>query len=128
MFSGFRKIKQINTFHAIIILSIIYTEKWLSSNRLSVISVLVKIFRKFIVQGMYHCDIHPDSFASLDAISTCRMPHPYLIVVHQTARIQDNAVIFHNVTIGVIEDGSAPHAAQLGKMYISGSEQVYWVI
>lgn len=32
-----------------------------------------------------------------------RLPHPYNIIIHKTAKIGNNCTIFQNVTIGVIE-------------------------
>lgn len=59
-------------------------------------------------------EIHPASFRSKEAISTCRSPHPYLIIIHRTASIGINSTIFHNVTIGVIEG----HDKKLQASYI----------
>lgn len=86
-----------NTFHAKIVLTLLYLEK------ISYFKLPFKILRKIIIQGFYSCEIHPDSFRSKEAITNCRLPHPYLIIIHKTASIGINSTIFHNVTIGVIE-------------------------
>lgn len=86
-----------NTFHAKIVLTLLYLEK------ISYFKLPFKILRKIIIQGFYSCEIHPDSFRSKEAIATCRLPHPYLIIIHRTTSIGINSTIFHNVTIGVIE-------------------------
>lgn len=97
LINNLQKIKSQNSFHAIIVLTLLYLEK------VSYFKFPLKILRKIIIQGLYCCEIHPDSFRSKEAISTCRLPHPYLIIIHKTASIGVNSTIFHNVTIGVIE-------------------------
>lgn len=119
MFYGFKQIKEHNTFHARIFLTILYLEKWFKLHRLYICELTMKIIRKFVIQGIYNSEVHPDSFSSLQAISSCRLPHPYLIIIHRSASIQTDTVIFHNVTIGVIENNTLITAAQLGeKVYI----------
>lgn len=95
--SNIKKIYKNNGFHARIVLLLLYGEK------VSFIKCPFKILRKIIIQGFYCCEIHPDSFRSKEAIATCRLPHPYIIIVHRTTSIGINSTIFHNVTIGVIE-------------------------
>lgn len=92
-----KKIFKNNTFHARIVLLLLYGEK------ISYFKLPFKIVRKIVIQGFYCSEIHPDSFRSKEAIATCRLPHPYLIIIHRTASIGINSTIFHNVTIGVIE-------------------------
>lgn len=59
-----------NTFHAKIVLTLLYLEK------ISYFKLPFRILRKIIIQGFYSCEIHPDSFRSKEAIATCRLPHP----------------------------------------------------
>ena len=92
-----KSIRSRNGFHAIVTLTLLYLEK------ISYFKFPFKILRKLIIQGLYCSEIHPDSFRGKEAIVTCRLPHPYLIIIHKTASIGINSVIFHNVTIGVIE-------------------------
>lgn len=93
-----------NKFHGRIIVAALYFEYRISKIQvLLLITLLFKIFRKLVIQGIYHCDISPISFQSKTAISTLRLPHPYLIIVHANAKLQNDITLFHNVTIGVIE-------------------------
>ena len=55
---------------------------------------------KLLCQGHFLCDISPYSFISPQAICTCRMPHPYLIIINSDAQIGENVTIYHNVTLG----------------------------
>ena len=82
------------SFHERIILLILYMEKC------SRIKWPFKVIRKIIIQIIYHCEIHPDSFRDKDAIVSCRLPHPYLIIIHRTASLGSNMSIFQGVTIG----------------------------
>ena len=105
MFSDIHTILK-KSFHERIILLILYLEKC------SKIKWPFKVIRKIILQILYHCEIHPDSFRDKEAIVTCCMPHPYLIVIHRKASLGANMRIFQGVTIGIIEKGnniSAPY-------------------
>jgi serine O-acetyltransferase len=64
-----------------------------------------KILRKIINEGIYHCEISPDSFTSINAIKTLQLPHPYNIIINHKAKLGYNIRIFHNTTIGIIENG-----------------------
>lgn len=97
LIKNLKNIKSRNGFHAIITLTLLYMEKAFY------FKFPFKILRKLIIQGLYSSEIHPDSFRNKEAIATCRLPHPYLIIIHRTASIGINSTIFHNVTIGVIE-------------------------
>lgn len=110
LIKNIQKIKSRNGFHAIIVLTLLYLEK------VSYFKFPFKVLRKIVIQGFYHCEIHPESFRSKEAIATCRLPHPYLIIIHRTASIGVNSTIFHNVTIGVIEKkrGETLRASYLG--------------
>lgn len=55
---------------------------------------------KLLCQGHYLCDISPYSFVSPKAIATCRMPHPFLIIINGNTQIGENVTIYHSVTIG----------------------------
>lgn len=95
---------QKNKFHGRIIVLALYIEYFFRNKRIYIpITFLLKVFRKLVIQGKYHCDISPISFTSIDAIATLRLPHPYLIIIHGNAKIHKNVTIYHNVTIGVIE-------------------------
>lgn len=97
LIKNLKNIKSRNGFHAIITLTLLYMEKAFY------FKFPFKILRKLIIQGLYSSEILPDSFRNKEAIATCRLPHPYLIIIHRTASIGINSTIFHNVTIGVIE-------------------------
>lgn len=112
------KILKNNYFHSTIFISILYFEKKYKIN------FLFKLLRKFIIQGIYCSEVHPDSFNSLDAISTLRLPHPYVIIIHRSARIGNNCTIYQGCTIGVIEERSQPLAANLGNNVYIGVNSV----
>ena len=106
-----REICKNNGFHSCIILIIMYLEKR------KVLTVIFKILRKIINQAIYHCEIHPESFTLLSLISL-RLPHPYNIIIHKTAKIGNNCTIFQNVTIGVIESRELKAANIHDNVYI----------
>ena len=113
-----KSIFRLNGFHARIILLILYFEKKF------IIKFPFKILRKLINQALYHCEIHPDTFADISAITTLRLPHPFLIIIHQTSRIGLNGTIFQGVTIGVIETKELI-AAQIGNnIYIGCNSSI----
>lgn len=84
-------------FHARIVILTLYLEK------VSPWKLPLKIVRKLVCQAIYHVEVHPDSFSSAAAILSLRLPHPFLIIVHRSARIGSNVTLFHNVTIGARE-------------------------
>lgn len=96
--SDFRKINSQNFYHSRIVIYILYLEK------ISSIKFPFKILRRLIIQHGYLCEISPDSFISAEHIATLRLPHPFLIIIHRTATIGAACTIFHNVTIGVLEN------------------------
>lgn len=60
-----------NKFHGRIIVTALYFEYRISKIQvLLLITFLFKVFRKLVIQGIYHCDISPISFQSKTAIST----------------------------------------------------------
>lgn len=95
-------------FHERIILFILYFEKG------ACMKWPFKVLRKIILQMCYHCEIHPDSFINKEAIVSCRLPHPYMIIIHRKTILGRNLVIFQGVTIGVIEKGQQIEAPVLG--------------
>lgn len=102
----FKSIFKRNKFHARIVVSTLYLEYCMRSVRYAcILTFFIKIIRKILIQGIYHCEINPCSFINGSAIATLRLPHPFLIIVHGNAKIGKNATIFHNVTVGVIEGG-----------------------
>jgi serine O-acetyltransferase len=106
MVKDIKGIFKLNGFHARIVLLTLY-----------------KIFRKFINQALYHCEIHPDTF-SIAALTSLRLPHPFLIIIHRTARIGVNGTIFQGVTIGVNENKEII-AAQIGdSVYIGCNSSI----
>lgn len=110
------------TFHARIVLLILYWEKRF------VIKLPFKVMRKLINQGIYHCEIHPDSFISLNAVATCRLPHPFMIIVHRSALIGEHCTIYHGVTFGTIEQKSKL-GPEIGKnVYIGCNSSVLGAI
>lgn len=108
LISDFKKINSLNLFHGRIVLYLLYMEKKCR------IKVIFKILRRLIIQHGYHCEISPANFVNLNDIASLRLPHPFLIIVHNTARLGCNCTLFHNVTIGVIESQGIIKAAQLG--------------
>lgn len=86
-----------NTFHARIILLILWCEKKF------LIKLPFRIIRKVVLQMIYNCEIHPHSFVDMDALTSFRLPHPYTIVIHKLSKIHANCVIFQGVTIGIVE-------------------------
>jgi serine O-acetyltransferase len=101
-----------NTFHARIILLMLYFEKR------CLLKLPFKILRKLISQALYHCEIHPDTL-DLKAITTLRLPHPFLIIIHRSSKIGYNSTIFQGVTIGVKENGKI-EAASIGNNFYIG--------
>ncbi|WP_342647785.1 hypothetical protein [Mucilaginibacter sp. CSA2-8R] len=112
MLNDLRSIFSRNTFHARVILLILYFEKR------SLFKAPFKVLRKFICQALYHCEIHPDVL-SLSAITTLRLPHPFLIIIHRSCRIGNNSTVFQGVTIGVKENRTI-EAAQIGNNFYIG--------
>ncbi|BAU55754.1 hypothetical protein [Mucilaginibacter gotjawali] len=118
MIKDIKSIFRLNGFHARIVLMILYFEKKL------IIKLPFKILRKLINQALYHCEIHPDTFRDLNAITTLRLPHPFLIIIHKTSKIGSNGTIFQGVTIGVIENREII-AAQIGNnVYIGCNSSI----
>lgn len=99
-----RKIKDHNGYEAFFMLSSMYLE------RISYWKFPFKMI-KLLVQRHYLCDISPYSFDSVEAILTCRMPHPFLIIINGTTSIGQNCTIYHQVTIGNRE---SLHYQQMG--------------
>lgn len=95
MIPEIKKICKKNGFHSIIILLLLYFEK------ISLFKMPFRALRKIIVIGIYNCEIHPDSFVNIESLCTCRLIHPYLIIIHKNSRIGSNCTIYHNVTLGV---------------------------
>lgn len=106
--SDLRKINSQNFYHSRIVLYILYLEKIFS------VKFPFKILRRLIIQHGYLCEISPDSFVSPDHIVTLRLPHPFLIIIHRTATIGAHCTIFHNVTIGVLEN--SPYGLEAGNI------------
>lgn len=113
-----RTITKNNYFHSIIFISILYFEKKYKIN------FLFKILRKFIIQGIYCSEVHPDSFKDLNAIATLRLPHPYVIIIHRSASIGNDCTIYQGCTIGVIETHDQYQAANVGNNVYIGVNSV----
>jgi len=48
---------------------------------------MLKTFRKFLWQPLLNLQIHPNSFDSLENILTLRLPHPFMIIIHEYSKI-----------------------------------------
>ena len=88
-----RKISKRNGREGTIMLTLLYFE------RASFIKWPFKLM-KMLCQGHYLCDISPYSFNSRNAIVTCRLPHPFVIIINSNTIIGENVTIYHSVTIG----------------------------
>lgn len=109
MFKYLRKINQNNEFHGRLILTIILFEK------LSYVKFPFKFLRRIIVQMFYNCEISPESFDNIESLVSLRIPHPFMVIIHKTAKIGANCTIFQGVTIGVVEKvGANQQAAIIG--------------
>lgn len=106
--SDLKIINSRNYYHGRIVLYLLYLEK------ISRIKIFFKILRRIVIQQGYHCEISPDSFKTSREIASLRLPHPYLIIVHNTARLGNDCTLFHNITVGVIESQNIIKAAQIG--------------
>ncbi|MDR2011215.1 MAG: hypothetical protein LBQ22_12120 [Bacteroidales bacterium] len=106
-----------NGFHAQLLILLLYFEKKFT------IKFPFKILRKTIIQGFYCSQIHPDSFIDIEAICTLRLPHPYMIIIHRSAKIGHNCTIFHECTIGITE-GNNLEAAILGNNVYVGCKSL----
>lgn len=93
VFRALKQIKEHNGYEAFFVLSSMYLE------RVSYWKFPFKVI-KLLVQRHYLCDISPYSFDSVEGILTCRLPHPFLIIINSMAKIGINCTIFHGVTIG----------------------------
>lgn len=62
----------------------------------------------------YNTQINPKTFLNKEAIVTCRLPHPFQIIIHGTASIGLRSTIFHGVTIGSVERPGEMSAAHVG--------------
>ena len=104
LFKGIKEIFKNNKFHSRIVLTALMIE-YITNDRFIVLPLnfVCKIFRKLIIQVFYNCELRTKSFFNLESITSLRLPHPFLIIVHENSKIGKNVTIFHNVTIGVIE-------------------------
>jgi len=93
LLNDLKQIAQRNRREGAFLLTTLYLE------RISSIKWPFKLL-KMLCQSHYLCDISPYSFVSPNAIVTCRMPHPFLIIINGNAQIGENVTIYHNVTIG----------------------------
>lgn len=114
MIKDLRLICKNNEFHSRFVLFLLYFEK------AALFKLPFSILRKIVIQMVYNCQIHPESFVSLEAIATCRLPHPYLIIIHRTCLIGTESVIFHDVTVGLIEGRGDNKAAIIGNCVYIG--------
>jgi serine O-acetyltransferase len=101
-----------NGFHAQLLILLLYFEKKFT------VKLPFKILRKIIIQGVYCSQIHPDSFIDVEAICTLRLPHPYMIIIHRSTKIGHNCTIFHECTIGVIEEKGLEAAILGNNVYV----------
>lgn len=108
MIQHFKLIFQLNEFHGRLVLMILYLE------RMAWIKFPFKIIRRLIVEMYYNTQINPSIFTSKAAIASCRLPHPFQIIIHGTAVLGERLTIFHGVTIGSSEKPGATGAAIIG--------------
>ena len=74
-----------------------------------------------INQRIYHCVIHPNSFRTLNAIVTLKLPHPYFIVIHKETSIGEHCSIYQGVTIGSTEkEGEFHNLVYIGDNFLIG--------
>lgn len=59
----------------------------------------------------------PKSFTK-ESLLSLRLPHPYMIIIHGNAKIGCNVTIFHNVTLGCIEQRSSEAPIVKDNVYI----------
>lgn len=103
-----KRIRHFNGFHGTLIVSLLYFEKVCWG------SLIFKLIRIIFIRMFYNCEISPDNFASKEEIISLRLPHPFLIIIHKTAKIGKNCVIFHNCTLGIVEDKGVESGPRLG--------------
>jgi len=63
---------------------------------------------------LYNTQMNPDVFINKQAIATCRLPHPFMIIFHRSSRIGAGSTIFHGVTVGSSEREGKSDAAIIG--------------
>lgn len=115
VFKDLKYIIKHSSFHSRIIKTLLYLEKRCR------IKLFFKILRKLIIQCGYLCEIHPDSFRTLNAIVTLKMPHPYFIVIHKETSIGEHCKIYQGVTIGSTEkEGEYHNLAYIGDNVLIG--------
>jgi serine acetyltransferase len=108
MVSELKRIGKQNEFHGRLVLSILYFEKT------SIVKFPFKFLRRMIIEMFYNTQINPKIFVNKEAIISCRLPHPFQIIVHGSASIGQRSTIFHGVTIGSAERPGEMHAAHVG--------------
>jgi serine O-acetyltransferase len=82
---------------------------------------LFSLFRRLFIQCSYNVVLNPDSFRSINAIVSLKLPHPYFIVIHKEVSIGDNCRIYQGVTIGSTEkQGEHHNLAYIGDNVLIG--------
>ena len=115
MFNDLKYIILNSTFHSRIIKTLLYLEKRCR------IKLFFKVLRKLIIQCGYLCKIHPNSFRTLNAIVTLKLPHPYFIVIHKETSIGEHCSIYQGVTIDSTEkEGEYHNLAYIGDNVMIG--------
>jgi len=109
------KICSNNTFHGRIIIVSLYMERYFR------FKFLFSLFRRLFIQCSYNVVLNPDSFRSINAIVSLKLPHPYFIVIHKEVSIGDNCHIYQGVTIGSTEkQGEHHNLAYIGDNVLIG--------
>lgn len=84
--------------HGKIVISLLYFEK------IALWKFPVRIVRKLILECLYHVELNPDLCISRQGLISLRLPHPYNIIVNENAHLGEHCTIFHNVTLGAVEE------------------------
>lgn len=84
-------------------------------NRWSIIALYILLMEKkntfklpwkilrFILQMLMCSEYYASSFTE-DSIRTLKLPHPFGLIINRHAKIGLNCTIFHDVTIGLVEE------------------------
>lgn len=118
IYKDLQAIKQRNNYHGRIVVSILYMEY------VSRFSLIFHILRRLVIQHLYNSEISPVNFRSKEGITSLRLPHPYMIILHPHASLGNNCTLFQGVTIGTIEFKGECKAAQVGDNVYIGCHSV----
>lgn len=99
--STLKCIKTRNGWLSSILISLLYLE--ISVPKL--VSIWLKILRVLLWQPVFNLQIPPVCFTK-KSICSLRLPHPFMIIIHPKCKIGEMCTIFHEVTLGCIEQKS----------------------